>query len=68
MESNPLIQALNVSKKALIVEKWCFSFLLMISIHLPLLMIQELPVFLIGISIFHCCFIIGFIQFIIKKS
>lgn len=67
-ESKSIIKAFNISKKALMVEKWSLSFIPVISVSIPILLTHEYIFFIIGLVIYHTIFFFGFIHFSLRGS
>jgi hypothetical protein len=65
-ESKSIIKTFNISKKALMVEKWSLSFILVISVGIPILLTQEYFFLIIGLVIYQAIFLLGFIHFSLK--
>ncbi len=67
-ESRTLLRHFAVSLWALIFEKWLLSFILVIALLIPLLLMQQINLVLIGFSSYLLCFVFGFIFFQLKPS
>ncbi|MFX1282368.1 MAG: hypothetical protein ACFFB5_01885 [Promethearchaeota archaeon] len=67
-ESKTFVRHFDISKTALITEKWLLSFLLVICIHIPLLIMNNNDLFLIGLCIYFLCFCFGIIYHNLKPS
>ena len=65
-ESKSIIKTFNISKKVLMVEKWSLSFILVISVGIPILLTQEYFFLIIGLVIYQAIFLLGFIHFSLK--
>lgn len=67
-ESKTFLQNFSISNLALITEKWLLSFLLVICIHIPFLIMKNIDFFLIELCIYFFCFCFGVIYHNLKPS